>query len=122
MAQYCNSLLDGNRKIPHLFLMARDERDEKGREVGERLRALRKVSAAPTQVAFAETIGVTQGHYSQLEKGDRNLTVPQIRRICARWRVTSDWLLFGDLSWVPREIADRLEAELQRSDDNQETA
>lgn len=102
--------------------MPREERDERSREVGVRLRALRAVSSAPTQTAFAETVGVTQSHYSQLEKGDRNLTVPQIRRICARWRVTSDWILFGDLSWVPREIADRLEAELQRSDDNQETA
>jgi transcriptional regulator with XRE-family HTH domain len=63
-------------------------------EVGKRIRILRHDSMM-TQEQFGQLIGISGQYVGRIERGKRKLSVDLIAVICAKMRVTSDYLMFG---------------------------
>lgn len=64
------------------------------KEVGERLRALRR-ERAMTQAELAQVLGMTQSNVSGLEHGRRSLTIHQVVKLALALRTTTDQILLG---------------------------
>lgn len=62
------------------------------REIGARLRALRK-SRDMTQVELAKVLGTQQTAVSQVEVGNRGLTVQQVVKLAKALRVSTEAIL-----------------------------
>jgi transcriptional regulator with XRE-family HTH domain len=61
--------------------------------VGHRLRELRGFYT--TQADFAERIGVSQGFYSYVERGEKELGAETLLRIAHEFGNSIEWLLTG---------------------------
>ena len=61
--------------------------------VGRRIRELRGFDM--TQAEFARRIGVTQGHLSRLERGEKEPGAAVLLRIGREFEKSIDWLLTG---------------------------
>jgi transcriptional regulator with XRE-family HTH domain len=59
-----------------------------------RLKKLRKLLGLQ-QTAFAGGVGLTQGHYSMIERGEVELTDRNIMLICSVYHVNEQWLRTG---------------------------
>jgi transcriptional regulator with XRE-family HTH domain len=57
-----------------------------------KIRDIRK-NLGLTQKEFAEMLGVTQNHLSNIEKGDRGLTLEMAEKICDYFDLSLDWLI-----------------------------
>lgn len=78
--------------------------------IGARLRALRRAVGCPTQVAFANSIGVEKNTYNPWEKGQRPLTFEGALLIRKRYRVPLDYLFFGEaMDELPAGILNKLQ-------------
>jgi transcriptional regulator with XRE-family HTH domain len=62
--------------------------------VGRRIRELRGFDI--TQKDFARRIGVTQGHYSRLERGEVEIGAEILLRISRIFGESLEWLLTGE--------------------------
>src|SRR5258705_12774393 len=61
--------------------------------VGRRIRELRGFDM--TQAEFARTVGVTQGHLSSLERGEKEAGAAVLLAISREFGKSVDWLLTG---------------------------
>jgi transcriptional regulator with XRE-family HTH domain len=64
------------------------------RAVGRRIRGLRGFDT--TQSEFATRIGVTQGHLSSLERGEKEAGAAVLLAISQEFGKSVDWLLTGE--------------------------
>ena len=65
------------------------------REIGEKLLAVRK-KAGLTQVEVAELAGLSDRTYADIERGETNMRVETLLRICKVLKVTPDQVLTQD--------------------------
>ena len=70
------------------------------RAVGRRIRELRGFDMTQTEVAHR--IGVTQGHLSALERGDKEAGAAVLLAISREFGKSVDWLLTGKAHTAPK--------------------
>lgn len=63
--------------------------------IGERIQLVRK-STGLSQVKFAESLELSQGFLSNLEKGRYQPTPEILIRITSKYRINANWLLVGE--------------------------
>ena len=68
--------------------------EKRKREIGERVRAIRK-SLRLEQTKLAKTIGVSQAIISQYENGMTEIPLSFLAYLKKKHGVSSDWLIFG---------------------------
>lgn len=61
--------------------------------VGQRIRQLRGFGM--TQEEFARRIGVSQGHFSYIERGEKEIGADILLRISQEFEKSIEWLLTG---------------------------
>lgn len=64
------------------------------RAVGRRIRELRGFDV--TQKEFAQRIGVTQGYFSHIERGEKEIGAVVLLKISRAFGKTMEWLLTGE--------------------------
>jgi DNA-binding XRE family transcriptional regulator len=69
-----------------------------------RLIATRKALGYEHQGEFCKAIGVSQSVISDIENGNRNISVGVARKIKKRFNIPLDWTLDGDPAFIPRTI------------------
>jgi transcriptional regulator with XRE-family HTH domain len=62
-------------------------------EVGQRIRQLRGFNM--TQEQLSVRIGVSQGHLSYMERGEKEIGAEILLRICREFGKSLEWLLVG---------------------------
>jgi transcriptional regulator with XRE-family HTH domain len=62
--------------------------------VGRRIRELRGFNT--TQKEFAKRIGVSQGHFSYIERGEKEIGAETLLRISRAFDKSIEWLLTGE--------------------------
>jgi len=80
------------------------------RAVGRRIRELRGFDMTQTEVA--RRIGVTQGHLSSLERGDKEAGAAVLLAISREFGKSVDWLLTGKTQVEPKRRAAKNPADL----------
>lgn len=103
-------------KLPaalHNVCMAKDERTPFDMEAGRRLAAARRALGL-TQETLASALAVSRGTIGNYERGSRGLDLELMGRLKSKYRITSDYLLFGDLYGLPSEIVEQLNADEPR--------
>ena len=73
------------------------EKKEINIQIGEQIRLARE-QAKLTQEQFAERIEVSPQYISDLERGVVGISIPTLKRACVALGVSSDQILFGDIS------------------------
>lgn len=63
--------------------------------IGERIRTVRK-SNKPSQVEFANIVGVSQGTLSELEQDKYKPSLDSIIAMKEWFKIDTDWLIFGE--------------------------
>jgi transcriptional regulator with XRE-family HTH domain len=58
-----------------------------------------------TQAEFARRVGVTQGHLSRLERGEKEAGAPVLLAISREFGKSVDWLLTGKADVEPKKRA-----------------
>lgn len=86
---------------------------EAQKAMGMRLRAIREALGL-TQEDMAAHMGVVITALSAWESGRNRIDIVKLARSAARWGFTTDWVARGDLSGLPRAIADRVEEIVRR--------
>jgi transcriptional regulator with XRE-family HTH domain len=81
------------------------------RAVGRRIRELRGFDMTQTEVALR--IGVTQGHLSSLERGDKEAGAAVLMAISREFGKSVDWLLTGKAHVEPKKRAAKNSAGLE---------
>ena len=81
------------------------------RAVGRRIRELRGFDMTQSEVALR--IGVTQGHLSSLERGDKEAGAAVLLAISREFGKSVDWLLTGKTHVEPKRRTTRDSAELE---------
>lgn len=72
-------------------------------EVGARLKLAREaLNLSGTE--FAAGAGIRQNAYSQYETGARPLTLTAAINLCAKYRLSLDYLYLGDDTLIPRGL------------------
>ena len=79
--------------------------------VGRRIRELRGFDM--TQAEFAQRVGVTQGHLSRLERGEKEPGAGVLLAISLEFGKSVDWLLTGKTHIESRNRAPKDPAELE---------
>lgn len=74
------------------------------KEIGERILWAREL-VEPNRAAFARLMGVDRSTLQKIEDGDRAPSVFNVLDIAHRLRVTTDYILNGNLAGVDREMA-----------------
>lgn len=79
------------------------------KDQGDRLLRLRQAMGIPTQTGMAVALGIKLTRWNNMERGQQPMSMDVAIRIRRRFPgVTLDWLLFGDPSGLPLELAKRL--------------
>ena len=65
------------------------------KEQGDRLRIVRKQNKL-TQKEFAESIGLLQSSYTNIENGVRSMTNQTMKLVCQNYNINEKWLLTGE--------------------------
>ena len=73
--------------------------------VGRRIRELRGFDM--TQAEFARRVGVTQGHLSRLERGEKEPGAGVLLAVSQEFGRSVDWLLTGKTHTEPKKRAGR---------------
>lgn len=79
--------------------------------MAERVVMTRLALGYPVQADLCRAIGVEPNRWNQYEGGGtprRRITLAVVEKLKRRFGVTSDWIYFGDLRGLPRELADKL--------------
>lgn len=77
-------------------------------DVAARLELLRLWAGYDSQSAFAVQTGLTASEWNHFETGRRPLSITAAHKLRQRWRVTLDWLYYGDRSGLTVEISNSL--------------
>lgn len=64
-------------------------------KVAERLKKIRNKSRL-SQEKMAEILNISISAYKKIEKGENNLTIAEIRILKEHFKISSDFLLFGE--------------------------
>jgi transcriptional regulator with XRE-family HTH domain len=64
------------------------------KSVGQRIRELRGFQI--TQKEFAKRIGITQGHFSHIERGEKEIGAVILLKISREFGKSIEWLLTGE--------------------------
>jgi transcriptional regulator with XRE-family HTH domain len=76
---------------------------------GNRLLRLREAMGISTQTAMAVALGIEVSRWNNFERSHSPLSLDVANRICARFPgVTLDWLIRGNPSGLPLDLAKRL--------------
>lgn len=62
--------------------------------IGDRIKLVRQ-KAKKNQKNFAEELGLSQSHISNIEKGNDNPSLTLIKLICLKYEIAEEWLLYG---------------------------
>lgn len=81
--------------------------------IGARLRAVREALGYENQKDFADKAGISPTAYNNWEVGYKRIGVDMAARLCSTYRITLDWIYFGDASGLPGNVAAKL-AGMQR--------
>lgn len=73
-------------------------------DVGARVALLRRWAGYESQTAFAVAIGLDPSEINHYESGRRRLALTAAHRLRTRYRVTLDWLYYGDRSGLSVEV------------------
>jgi transcriptional regulator with XRE-family HTH domain len=79
--------------------------------VGRRIRELRGFDL--TQAEFARRVGITQGHLSRLERGEKEAGAEVLLAISQEFGKSVDWLLTGKPPVEPKKQVAKDPAELE---------
>lgn len=63
-------------------------------EIGDRVKLVRK-KAKKNQKNFADELGLSQSHISNIEKGNDKPSLTLIKLICLKYEIAEEWLLYG---------------------------
>ena len=77
-------------------------------DVAARLEMLRLWAGHDSQTAFAIATGLSASEWNHFESGRRPLAITAAHKLRLRWRVTLDWLYYGDRSGLTVEMANSL--------------
>lgn len=77
-------------------------------DVAARLALLREWAGFDSQVAFARQIDLGGPEWNHFETGRRPLALNAAHKLRRRYRVTLDWLYYGDRSGLSVEVANSL--------------
>ena len=66
-------------------------------QIGERIRKLREQNNWSRDI-FSEKIGISEIYLCQIEKGQKNGSLPLIVKICETLNISLDFLIYGDNS------------------------
>ena len=90
-------------------------------QIKDRIKELRKKEGM-TQGALGEVLGISQTAVSLIEKGETNISAPQIEALSNFFKVSADYLLFGiektkDIEPIEQEIIElvRKDADIKAS-------
>lgn len=92
-----------NRANPAMLAAMRPER------IGERLVYLRRALGLSSK-EISDQLGIEQTYWSRAETGKRGLNYALSALLQERWDVTTDYLLYGKLAGMPRDLANRIAA------------
>lgn len=76
--------------------------------IGGRLNELRKELKIATDQEFAEEIGLSKGQYSLIKNGKRNLSFETACVIKDKWKISLDWLFYGDFQQASIQIMTKI--------------
>lgn len=69
-------------------------------EIGNRIKTVRQ-TMKKNQKNFAEDLGLSQSHISNIEKGNDKPSLTLIKLICLKYEISEEWLLYGQGSMNP---------------------
>lgn len=75
--------------------------------IAGRLQATREALGL-NQTEFCARAGVARNTYNQWEKGKGRPDIDGAIALCKAFRITLDWIYFGDPSKLPHDIASKL--------------
>lgn len=78
--------------------------------IAGRLEELRKELEIPTQEKFAAELGLDKSTFSLIMNGKRNLSFETACRMVDKWKLSLDWIFYGDF----RRSADRIMTRIGR--------
>lgn len=78
------------------------------REMGRRLRAVRRALDFHVQKEFADLLGVSPERYNQWEKGRRLPDIYALVRLKDKLGISIDYIVAGDRSGLPVRLAERI--------------
>lgn len=73
-----------------------DFTEEENLKIGERLAILRNDIFHLSQLQCADSLGISQTYLSMLESGKRKITPETVLLYMERFKVNSEWLLYGN--------------------------
>ena len=80
--------------------------------IGQRIKEIRK-EEGKTQTEFAESIGIKQGHLTNLERGVSEITERTLQDICRVYNVSYEWLTTGEgETYISMSQEDQLKARI----------
>jgi transcriptional regulator with XRE-family HTH domain len=79
------------------------------REMGRRLKLVRE-AVGLSQSGLARDIGVAPVTVSAWENGRNQIDILKLASAARRHRFSTDWVILGELSSLPEDVADRLQA------------
>lgn len=88
------------------------ERESDGRTkraIGVRLELTRRALGL-AQSEFAERAGLSRNAYNQYETGTNRPQLEAAFKLCDTYRLTLDWIYFGDNSGLRHDLADAVKA------------
>ncbi len=80
-----------------------------------RMRLTRKALGL-TQVSFAEGAGLKGNAIANYETGEKRPSVDSVAALRKKYRLSADWIFFGDPSTLPYELADKISKLLLATD------
>lgn len=74
----------------------------------DRLALLREWAGFDNQSAFARRTGLNPSEWNHMESGRRALSMTVAAKLRLQWRVTLDWLYYGDRAGLSMEVSNSL--------------
>lgn len=71
-------------------------------EIGKRIREVRKAQEM-TQEEASEKCDITAAYYGNVERGDKKMSVETLVKISNGLRVSTDYLLYGDMDTLAKQ-------------------
>lgn len=88
-------------------VISTEERDKMLKEIGSRLRLLRKVKGC-TQKEMAGVINAVPTTWSNYEDGKRPISTLDLLEVCDRFGITTEWILRGRTDMLGDELRAQL--------------
>lgn len=73
-------------------------------DIGRRVALVRNWAGYSSQTGFAAALGLAHSEIGHYERGQRRLTLSAAQKIRLHYRVTLDWLYYGDRGGLSIEV------------------